>query len=111
MISGDYPTHTEALRKTARIIHGTNEGSADQIAEIYAGCLRDVKFKHACNIYLSPLGFSSDIFSSGGIPESLLESLANNVMSYSGPKTEAILVAADESGTHLYLVDKDSKVN
>jgi len=37
-------------------------------------------------------------------------SLANQVVNYSGQPTEAIVVAADDTNAHLYLVDSDCKV-
>jgi len=55
LIAGDYPTHSEALQQTQKIIRNTSEDDPATIAEIYASSLRQVKFKHACDIYLSPL--------------------------------------------------------
>lgn len=111
LIAGDYPTHSEALQQTQRTIARTSEDDPATIAEIYASSLRGLKFKHACNIYLSSLGFSSDIFSSkSDISNDLLVSLANQVQSYAGQPTEAIVVAANDEGTHLYLVDRTRKL-
>jgi hypothetical protein len=47
LIAGDYPTHSEALQQSQRIITRTSEGDPATIAEIYASSLRAVKFKHA----------------------------------------------------------------
>jgi hypothetical protein len=111
LIAGDYPTHTEALQQTGRTIANTSEDHPATIAEIYASSLRQVKFKHACDIYLGPLGLTSDVFlSNSGISNEIVISLANQVQSYSGQPTEAIVVAADDTATHLYLIDSDSKV-
>jgi hypothetical protein len=111
LIAGDYPTHTEALQQTQKTIINTSEDHPATIAEIYASSLRQVKFKHACDIYLGPLGLTSDVFlSSSGISNDIVISLANQVQSYSGQLTEAIVVAADDAATHLYLIDSDSKV-
>ena len=112
MIAGDYTIHTEALHQTNRIIAATSETDPANIAEIYAGCIRDVKFRHAANIYLSPLGLKSDIFSGqGDVSSDLLGSLADQVQRYGGPETSAIVVGADDFGTHIYLVDEKSRVS
>ncbi len=111
LVAGDYPTHTEALTRVSRIILSSGEVRPEQIAETYAGCLRDVKFDNACAIYLAPLGLNSSIFSTGDVAESLLGTLANNVMNYKGKKTEAIVAASDNSGAHLYLIDEESVVS
>jgi hypothetical protein len=111
LIAGDYPTHSEALQKAQKIIAAASEDNPATIAEIYASSLRQVKFRHACDIYLAPLGLSSEIFlSTSGVSNELVVSLANQLQSYSGQPTEAIVVAADDAATHLYLVDSDSKV-
>jgi hypothetical protein len=111
LIAGDYPTHSAALQQTQRTIARASEEDPATVAEIYASSLRSLKFKHACDIYLSPLGLKSDIFTSkSDIPNDLLVSLANQVQSYAGQPTEAIVVAGDDADTHLYLVDSDSKV-
>jgi len=111
LIAGDYPTHSEALQQTQKIIRNTSEDDPATIAEIYASSLRQVKFKHACDICLSPLGLASNIFSANsGVPNELLMSLANQVVNYAGQPTEAIVAAADDLNAHLYLVDSEGKV-
>jgi hypothetical protein len=112
LIAGDYPTHSEALQQTQRTIASTSEDDPATIAEIYASSIRGIKFRHACNLYLSPVGLTSEIFTSkSDISNDFLVSLANQVQSYVGQPTEAIVVAADDVTTHLYLVDSDSKVS
>jgi hypothetical protein len=111
LIAGHYPTHSEALQQTQRTIARSSEGDPATIAEIYASSLRAVKFKHACDIYLAPLGLNSEIFTSkSDISNEFLVSLADQVQGYAGHPTEAIVVAADDVATHLYLVDSESKV-
>jgi hypothetical protein len=68
LFAGDYPTHSEALLRTKRSIIGTSEGDPATIAESYASSLRAVKFRHACDLYLSPLGLNPDVFTSDKVP-------------------------------------------
>ncbi len=113
LISGDYAIHSEALMKTQSRLLSDTENSPGEIAEIYASYIRDIKFRYACNVYLSPLGLTSESFYSrqSGFEENFLHRIANQLQEYQAPLTEAIIAGADDRGAEIYLVDTESKVN
>jgi 20S proteasome alpha/beta subunit len=113
LVAGDYALHSEALMRTQRRLMSEPEASPGDIAELYASCIRDIKFRYASNIYLAPLGLTPDKFYDRQIDfdTSFLTRITNQLQDYQGPLTEAIIAGSDDSGAHLYLMDQESKVN
>jgi 20S proteasome alpha/beta subunit len=112
MIAGAYPLHSEALIRTQRRLVETNEVDPGEIAELYASFLRQIRARHASNIYLAPFGLDleSYVAKQGDLNAELNNELANQLLQYKGESTEAILVGSDDKAAYIYVVDEQLRV-
>jgi hypothetical protein len=112
LIAGDYATHSEAILTLQRKLLGKPESDVGVIAELYASFIRSINARWASQTYLSPLGLDQESFLSRHheFEPNLVGRLADQLQSYQGPHTEAIIVGTDEISTHVYCVGADSKV-
>jgi len=62
LVAAEYTIHSEALQQTQRKIIAPGEAEPSAIAEMYAAALRNVRFRNAANIYLSPQRLDYDLF-------------------------------------------------
>jgi hypothetical protein len=113
LFAGDVTVHSEAVLRTMRQVQAVPESDPGIIAELYAGFLREIKFRYGVQKYLSPLGLDQESFYSSHrdfAPE-FLGRLTDQLQSYDGPSTEAIIAGTDGNSLQIWVVDEESKVS
>ena len=114
LIAGDYVIHSEALIHLQRQLVALPEIDPGVIAESYAAYIRQIKYRHAANRILAPVGLDHESFyeKQHALHPDLLARLSNQLQNYESPNTEAIVAGTDNRGiAQLYLVDQHSVVS
>lgn len=115
LVSGNATIHSEAISRIQRQLKAVPESDPSVIAELYAAFIRDIKYRYAVQTYLSPIGLDHESFYAKikDFSPALAQSLLDQLQNY-GPEsqeTEAIVIGVLEGQTHIYLVDRESKVS
>jgi hypothetical protein len=112
LIAGDYPTHSEAIRRTQRQLVGSGINDPTAIADIYAAHVKAVKAEQAARLYLSPVWLDKESFlaKQSDLAPDLLHKLTDQLQGYRGEDTEAIITGVSGNDAFVYVVDQNTNV-
>lgn len=113
LISGDFATHSYAIRETQKAFSGKTETNPYDIALTYGRAIQSLKRRQAEDAYLAPIGLNTDIFlaQQRDYSEAFVSRISDQLQSYRGEDTEAIVVGSDGADVRLFVVESNGSVN
>lgn len=112
LVTGDYSTHSAAIKAVQDTVKGSSTYRPQDIAQLYGAAIQAVKRKEAEDVILAPLGLNTDSFiaQQREMQDSFVSSLKLDLQGYQGQEVAALIVGMEADEAHLYEIESNGTV-
>jgi 20S proteasome alpha/beta subunit len=107
LIAGEYSIHSEAINFLRKEIMRNPNRTTQNIALLYGRQIQEIKSRQAEDLFLAPIRLNTDTFiaQQKDMADSFIERITTQIQNFDGADIGALIVGAEEEGTHIYEVD------